>query len=202
MLADRDRGVGVDGQPPDRRAEPVGPDDQVVAVLAAVVEGHQDRPVQVLQRRDRPAHPDGHALAQDLVEVGPGQGQAGPDVPPQPVQVDLGQQPAVVVEQPLMGDGGGPGRHRLLQPERPQGADAVGGQVHAGPGGLPAGLPLDQLGREPGPAQRPGQRQPGQPGPHHQDPRPMHGHPSPVALRAHGATVLLSSSRLAQGGVA
>jgi hypothetical protein len=129
VLADRDRGVGVDGQPP---------------------------------------------VAQDLVELGPVQGQAGPDIPPEPVQVDLDQQPAVVVEQPLLGDGGGPGRHRLLQAEGPQGPGPVGGQVDAGPGDLPAGLPLDQLGHEPGPAQRPGQRQPGQPGPHHQDPELFH----------------------------
>ena len=119
VLADRHRRLRVDGQPPDRRPQPVGADDQVELGLLAVVEGHLDRPVQTLQRPDGPAHADGHALAQDLVEGGPGQAQAGADVPPQRIQVDLGQQPAVVVEQPLVGDGRGPGRHRLLQAERP-----------------------------------------------------------------------------------
>ena len=189
MLADRDRRAGVAGQPPDRRVQPVGPHDQVVLALAAVVEADPDGPVELLQRPDGPAQPHRQAVAQDLVEVGAGHGQAGAGIPPELAQVDLDQQPAAVVQHPLALDGGGPGRHRRLQAERPQGADAVGGQVHAGPGVRPAGLPLDQLGREPGPAQRPGQRQPGQPGPNDQDPSPFHATLPGLPFCGQGASV-------------
>ena len=56
--------------------------------------------------------------------------------------------------QPLMGDGGGPGRHRLLQPERPQGADAVAGRACRSRRPQPASRSI-QLGREPRPGPAP-----------------------------------------------
>jgi hypothetical protein len=52
VLADRDRRPWVDGQPPDRGAQPIGPDDQVELATAAVVEADLDGPVDVLQRPD------------------------------------------------------------------------------------------------------------------------------------------------------
>jgi hypothetical protein len=81
VLADRDRQPWVDGQPPDRRAQPVGPDDQVELAAAAVVQADLDGPVEVLQRPDGAAQLHRHALAEDLVQLGPGQGQAGTDAP-------------------------------------------------------------------------------------------------------------------------
>ena len=77
------------------------------------------------------------------------QGQAGPDVPPEPVQVHVDQQPAVVVQDPLTADLGPPVGGSPLQPERPRGADTVGGQVDAGPGGLPGRGPVDASGSDP-----------------------------------------------------
>jgi len=44
VLADRDRQPGVDGQPPDRGAQSVGPDDQVELAAAAVVQADLDGP--------------------------------------------------------------------------------------------------------------------------------------------------------------
>jgi anaerobic selenocysteine-containing dehydrogenase len=82
----------------------------------------------------------------------------------------VGEQTSAVVEQPLVGNWGRPGGHGGLKVQRTQGAHAVGGQVHAGPGDLPAGLSFDQLWREPGLAQRSGQREAGQPCPYDQDP--------------------------------
>jgi hypothetical protein len=49
-------------------------------------------PVKALQRPDGAAQPQRHAVAQDLVQLGPGQGQARADVPPQLVQVDVDEQ--------------------------------------------------------------------------------------------------------------
>ena len=181
VLADRERRPGVDGQPPDRGAQPVGADDHVVLATTAVVEADLDRPVQVLQRLDGAAKLHRHALAQDLVQLGPGQGQAGTDIPPQPVQVDLGEQVPAVVEEALTGDPGPTGGHSALQAKGPQGTDAVGGQVHAGPADLPSGLAFDHLRGEPGLVQRPGQRQTGQPSPHDQDPVMLHRRSSMLA---------------------
>jgi hypothetical protein len=48
---------------------------------AAVVEVDLDGPVEVLQRPDGAAQLHRHALAEDLVQLGPGQGQAGPTLP-------------------------------------------------------------------------------------------------------------------------
>lgn len=73
-VPDLDRRPGVDGQPPDPGAQPVGADDQVELAAAAVVEADLDGPVEVLQRPDGRAHPYRHALPQDLVQVGSGQG--------------------------------------------------------------------------------------------------------------------------------
>jgi hypothetical protein len=58
-----------------------------------------------------------------------------------------------VVEEALTGDPGPAGGHSVFQAQGPQGADAVGGQVHAGPGDTPAGFPFDHLRGEPGLAQ-------------------------------------------------
>ena len=160
MLADRDRRPWVDGQPPDRRAQPVGADDQVVAATAAVIEADLDGPVEVLQRPDGAAQLHRHALAEDLVQLGPRQGQAGTDAPPQLMQVDVGEQAPAVVEEALTGDPGPMGGHSALQAQGPQGTDAVGGQVDAGPGDTPAGFPFDHLRGEPGLAESSGQGQP------------------------------------------
>ena len=67
VLADRDRRPWVDGQPPDRGAQPVGADDQVVVATAAVIEADLDGPVEVLERPDGAAQPHRHAVAEDLV---------------------------------------------------------------------------------------------------------------------------------------
>ena len=175
MLADRDRRVGVDGQPPDRRAQPVGPDDQVVAVLAAVVEGHLDRPVDPLEGPDPGAQAHRHPLAQDGVQVGPVQGQARADPPPEAGQVHVDQHPPAPVEDPLAADLDPPVGHGLLQAEGPQGPGPVGGQVDAGPV-LPGRRPVDHLRVAPGLAERPGQGQAGKAGPDDQDPELLHVH--------------------------
>ena len=127
-------GPVVDGQPPDRRAQPVGPDDQVVAVLAAVVEGHLDRPVDPLEGADPGAEAHRHPLAQDGVQVGPVQGQARADPPPEAGKVHVDQHPPAPVEDPLAADLDPPVGDGLLQAEGPQGPGPVGGQVDAGPG--------------------------------------------------------------------
>jgi hypothetical protein len=78
-------GTGGRGSTASRRTEgrsPVDPDDQVVMATAAVVEADLDGPVEVLQRPDGAAQLHRHALAEGLVQLGPGQGQAGTDVPP------------------------------------------------------------------------------------------------------------------------
>jgi hypothetical protein len=72
VLADRDRRPLVDGQPPDRGAQAVGPDDQVELAAVAVVEGNPDRPVEVVQRPDTSTQPHQHAVAEDLVQLGAG----------------------------------------------------------------------------------------------------------------------------------
>ena len=149
MLADRDRQPWVDSQSPDRRAQSVGPDDQVVVATAAVVEADLDGPIEVLQRPDGAAQPHRHALAEDLVQLGPGQGQAGTDISPQPVQVDVGEQVPAVVEEALTGDPGPTGGHSALQAQGAQGTDTVGGQVDASPGDTPAGFSFDHLGASP-----------------------------------------------------
>jgi hypothetical protein len=177
VLADRDRRARVAGQPPGTGMQAVGADHQVELAGAAVVEGDPDRPLDPLQGDHGAARPQRHALQQDLVQVGPRQRQARPDVAPQLPQVDVGQQPPAVVQQPLARDRGGAAGHRVLQAQRPQDADAVGGQVHAGAGAVEALGPLDHLGREPGLPQRPGQCQAGQPGPDHQDPAAFHHNP-------------------------
>jgi hypothetical protein len=71
-----------------------------------------NRPVKALQRPHGAAQPQRHAVAQDLVQLGPGQGQARADVPPQLVQVDVDEQAPTVVEQALAGrpPGGSVGR--------------------------------------------------------------------------------------------
>jgi hypothetical protein len=79
-----------------------------------------------------------------------------------------------VVEDALTGDLGPTGAHSALQAQGPQGADAVGGQVHAGPGDTPAGFSFDYLRGEPGLAQGPSQGQAGQAGPDDQDPVVVH----------------------------
>jgi hypothetical protein len=93
-----DGGAGVDGQPPDAGAEPVGADDQVELAAAVVVEDDADRPVEVLQGPHGAAQPYRHALPQELVQFGPGQGQAGANIAPELVQVDVGEQAPAVVQ--------------------------------------------------------------------------------------------------------
>ena len=70
-----------------------------------------------------------------------------------------------MVEEALTGDPGPTGGHSALQAQGPQGTDAVGRQIHAGPGDTPAGFSFDHLRSEPGLAQSPGQGQTGQASP-------------------------------------
>jgi hypothetical protein len=72
VLADRDRRPWVDSHPTDRGAQPIGPDDQVELAAAAVVEADLDGPIEILQPSDGAAQLHRHALAEDLVQLGPG----------------------------------------------------------------------------------------------------------------------------------
>jgi hypothetical protein len=156
--------TGGRGSTASRRTEgrsPVDPDDQVVMATAAVVEADLDGPVEVLQRPDGAAQLHRQALAEDLVQLGPGQGQAGTDAPPQLMEVDVGEQVPAVVEEALTGDPGPTGGHSALQAQGAQGTDTVGGQVDASPGATPAGFSFDHLGGESGLAQGSGQGQTG-----------------------------------------
>jgi hypothetical protein len=166
----------------------VGADGQVELANPAVVEADPHRPLQPLHARDGAAGVHGHAVAQDPVQVGAGQGQAAHLLAPQLAQVDVGEHPPAVVQQPLAGDGDRPGGDLVLQAQGAQRAHAVVRQVHAGPGSLEGGLPFDHLRGEPGPAQRSRQRQPGDPRPDDQDPCLVHAvlsvrpRPSPSRL--------------------
>jgi hypothetical protein len=91
------------------------------------------------------------------------------------MQVDVGEQAPPVVEEALTGDPGPTGGHSALQAQGPQGTDAIGRQIHAGPGNTPAGFSFDHLRSEPGLAQSSGQGQTGQASPHDQDPVVIHG---------------------------
>jgi hypothetical protein len=90
----------------------------------------------------------------------------------QPMRVATSSPTLREVTRPTIGN-------RLVQAKHPEGADAVGWQVHAGPDILPAGLPLDQLRGEPSLAQRSGKGQAGQPSPDDEDPGAFHIVPLP-----------------------
>jgi hypothetical protein len=124
------------------------------------------------------------------VQLGPRQGQAGADLAPEPVQVDVGEQAPAAVEEALTGDPGPTGGHSALQAQSPQGTDAVGGQVDAGPGDTPAGFSFDHLRSESGLAQRSGQGQAGQASPDDQDP-----------VGIHSASFILAGPRLQVRGL-
>ena len=108
------------------------------------------------------------------MQLGSRQGQAGTDVAPELVQIDLDQAAPALVKHALAGEEDPPGRYRNIQTQRSQGADTVGRQIHTGPSHVPAGLPFDHLRGEARLTQRPGQGQAGKPGAHNQDPSLLH----------------------------
>jgi hypothetical protein len=74
--------------------------------LVTAIRRTAERTLQPPQRPHGAAQPHRHPVAQHRVQLAPGAGQAGADVPPQLVRVDVGQQAAAVVEHALAGDRG------------------------------------------------------------------------------------------------
>ena len=99
------------------------------------------------------------------------QREAGADVPPQRGEVDLGEQPAPMVAEPLVCDQCSSFGNRRLQTECTQRPSRVAWQVDARPDGRPGGFPLDHLGGEPPVPERSGDAETRDPGADHENAR-------------------------------
>ena len=150
-LSDVAGGRTADAEATDGRVDTVRTDNEVVGAGRAVREAHPFRLAFVLEICHREAEPDRNfdaPRAESLVQRRSANRDTGSDTVPVAANVDVGEQAATVVENPLPHD-----RVRTsgqLRPdselvERP---DAVAGQVQAGAARLPLGHPLDDLGRD------------------------------------------------------
>ena len=98
------------GGGPDPRAHAVSADDEAVVAAAPVVEGRRGRAVLLTQPDDRRRQAHGDALAQHLVELATPERDAGAGRAPEPGQVDVEEQAAALVQEPLPRDLHGRGR--------------------------------------------------------------------------------------------
>ena len=109
--ADLAHGAGhrrrLERQPTHRAVDPVCPDHEIVGAARSVAEVDGDRAVALSEALDGQPGSDRHLtrrLAEERVQFGPMHREARPDGCPQLGDVDLAQQPAMVVVEALVRD--------------------------------------------------------------------------------------------------
>ena len=133
---------GLERQPAHGAVDAVRPDHEIVFAARSVAELDRDDAVALSEALDGQPDSDGHVtrrLAEKRVQLGPMQREARPDGCPQLGDVDLAQQPAVVVVEALARDLDGSGGDLRLQAEGTERASGVAGQIDAGTGRPPRG---------------------------------------------------------------
>ena len=172
-LPERPRGRVAEREPPHGAVDPVGPDEEVVLAAGAVAELGLDLPVALGEAIQRHARADRRvigSLAQHVVQRRAMERETRSDAGPQPSDVDVGEQPAVVVKEALSRDLDCSLGNLGLEAERAQSASGVPGQVDAGSGVWRRRFALDDLGREAGAGERPCRGETGDAGAHHEHP--------------------------------
>jgi hypothetical protein len=119
-------------------ADAIGSDHEVVRPAGSVAELDRDATIALSDAFDGPPQANGHAfgsLPEQGMQLGSPQREARPDGRPQLGDVDLAQQLAPVVGEPLPWDLDDPGGNRRFEPESAQGTSGVAGQVIPAPDG-------------------------------------------------------------------
>src|SRR5690606_13423158 len=163
-------------QTPDRRPDSISADDEIVAFPGSVAEVSEREVIRQFERDERHAHFDGYdiaALPQDEMQICPVKRYAGSDPTPKRAQVHLAQQSLATVAEPLRFDPGSALLCLSVQFQRTKGTDGIARQVHTSAGIIPAGTPLDDVGRAAVLSQRPAQCETSYAGTHNQYPQSL-----------------------------